>query len=165
MGLDKNGLDGSGAMDDESRRWIREDLLRTTPLLRYNPSALQEMVEAIHKGSEAGWRPSEAINSSGNVNDSDLNRDLGREGFFSDMEGYRQREMVSPDTMSPTTDPEDDRFFGENQPSPGQAFVAKHGAQVTASGTVDDDTKAMNVPSSTIRRMPAAGRFGIRRSR
>jgi hypothetical protein len=170
MGLDKNGLDGSGAMEDESRQRIEEDLLRANPRLRYSRATLRQMVDAIHQGSDPDWRPSEAVNGQGDVNDSDR-REM--EGFLSNpgaMEEYRRREIGNKNIFPESTDPEDDRFFGENQASPGQKFVQhiqKEGEQpAPTQQQMEYQAEAEeHTERPWIRNFPAAGRFAARRTR
>jgi hypothetical protein len=100
MGLDKNMTDGAAAMDDEERRQLEETLLRAMPSLKYNTVALREAVDAVLRGAASG---SDAVDSKGRIQ----NSDLGDEGFFQNMEAYRQS-VENPNIFNPgeSRDPE-----------------------------------------------------------
>ncbi len=165
-------------MEDEGRRRITEDLLRSYPLLRWNPKGLSESVDAVQRGADSGWGASEAVKSSGQVNNSDLK---DPEAFFGDMEGFRRREMGNKSVFPETTDAEDERFFGAGKVSPGQAWL-KHiqdpsqpelgGAfeenqPVPTQAAMDRESehRGLSPDKPWLRRLPAAGRFAARRTR
>ena len=162
---DRNSLDGAGAMDEERRRLIEEDLLRSKPQLRYNAPHLREMVNAILRGSEAGW-PSQALPNTGQLPGKE-----NMDGFFSNMEDFRKKKMGNKNIFPETTDPEDERYFGERtgneNPDPGlepgqqrapgiKSLEEKQGSPVGA---------AERGQNQWLRSFPAAGRFGARRTR
>jgi len=161
-------------MDDESRRKIKEDLISFRPSLKHNPN-LNQMVEAILQGSQS--------QSDGQAENSEPNQNAQQQaGFFRDMEGFRKKEMADKSALAPTTDPEDERYFGEEQASPGQAWLRQmqrsdvetqgerqmpesdepglEAGQRRPAGVQSLETKAGAPQKSWLRNIPAAGRFG-----
>jgi len=209
MGLEQNGIDGAGAMDEEEQRQLEQGFLKKMPLLRWNPTALRQMVEAVARGRASALdpneRPSDALDSQGRIVGSDFGKDNGDDQFFGDMEAYRQRNMsnLPPGAEKPAARimaPENSevdlsrnpRYFGERQDgTPGQRFVAKalagtnrmpsqgetrdnftgnqdpndQGMQAGGKTVADDESTPGGGPRGRgIRNIPAAGRFGLRRT-
>ena len=174
MDIDRNSTDGARAMDEETLRHLEQDLVQNNPSLRFHSSkSLREMALAIQRGSEAGWQPSEATRGDGQMQDSDVNKQ-DMQGFFGNMEAFRQREMVPPETLGPTDDPSDERYFAEERTSPGQQWLQhiQNPNQPELGGPVEENQPkqaepeaAQSKPTPWLRHYPAAGRFGARRSR
>ncbi len=89
MGLEENSVDGSGAIDEEVQRQTENELVKQFPDLRKNPALLRMMVQAVGSTRGSALRPSEAVNSRGMIEGSDLDKD----GFGQDMESWRRENM------------------------------------------------------------------------
>jgi hypothetical protein len=221
MGLEENSVNGAGAMDEEERRQLEQGFLEKMPLLKWNPAALRQMVEAVAQGrasvldlngrlKNSNERPSDALDSQGRVVGSDLGQGTGY-----DMEAYRRQNMTGfpPEAeqraqsfarimATENSDEEHElsrnpRYFGQagDGSSPGQRFVQKaladtnhmptqaendtfhgnddpndRGMQAGGKTVADDEVTPGGGPRgqgrpSSIRNIPAAGRFGLRRGR
>jgi hypothetical protein len=185
--INASGATPANAFEDENKAQIKASLLKAHPLYRYQ--GIDQMVDAIWKGSnwqqpDGQSRQSDALQGDGQVVNSDLNQNAQQQaGFFGDMESFRKKEMADKTALSPTTDPEDDRYFGEEQASPGQAWLRQmqrsevetqgggqtpesdepglEAGQIRPAGAQSLELKAGSPAGQKwFRNIPAAGRFG-----